>query len=294
MDAFVISDSYNAHQFLFASDLMTCFHIDTFHLLSEYHVIDEFKGTRYDVIIHDKMKQCIDNSDIIFNLSDNNSKISPFSKTVCLPYRDYLTRNVTDSRISISPDELYRRTRDSKGIPRLAVVSIGKFTDSVSIEIATNHILTKLGANLKQFFSCEADNLINSCIEQGILNTYIQKDNCCEVPDVDVVSLHISDYNETKLVQYITVADPDVLIICFNKTFNKEYLKPIIRFFPINTVFIESSFIPYRVSEQTDYPVFCRNNTAGKYLCIDSYNFMDDFRTSIINGLSLPDGIHTL
>ena len=284
----LFSNSITDRTLLFQAGYVTGKSIKDICLLSENHSLNEtFPCTRETIYVSDNIEEIASICDAVVFSEDKMLKyIPPNTKTIKL--RNPWGR---DADALGAEDDAF----PGIGIPRIAILYFGTFTDVYYVEIAVGKTLSEYGARVYQKFSRSSSIILSDLAAGGFLNPNINNTYKLDA-DIAVISVDCSKYkNDAEFISDIYRLSPSLIFICVDGAAVRiNELRDLAQIICKTGPTIRSPYITYDVGTGIQYPVFIGSYTGD--LCISSISpdLEAEIKKCILEELHFPSGIKLL
>ena len=232
--------------------------IETIFVMEENHEDSDFENMNQKVVVCDDINYCIDNSDLVIIIRDNDfpektinyvmEKIDVTeTQSLVLDNPWYNTFNRNNSIIEIDKSKIV-----NEKTPLVLIVSIGKATQEFETELYINQMLGEIGVSFCQIFAAPSYYLINELEDVGMLNCKIREAvyNCNKVCDLNVVTIKVDSTRNgfNDLASFLISFQPSFVVLQTEYTVELSNVETIIKsiIFEKPDIIIKSCFFEYK------------------------------------------------
>ena len=291
---FIFSNAFATHNMINSINYLLNMSIDEVLVLGENHRQNDFIEAGIKVTVNESIEFCIDNSDLIIMLLDENiptrssERVMDLAKIkgkMILKLRNPWTKQ------NCTPDkQLYS---DMKNMPSVLILSVGKNAQEIYTELTINEMFFNKKVNIIQDFSSSSVDLFNQLNNYGVLNQHLREQIYEEktkgVLFVSTVCISGTDIKELRncCFNILNRLYPDVLIIQAGYSYEIEKIRQIVEKSTSHIIdmVIRSNFVSHN-----DSMVYCADANTTQELLIGKRVTPQIILNAILSKTAFPNG----
>ena len=290
---FIFSNSFAAHNLINSINYLLNVRIDEILVLGENHRQNDFIESAVKVTVSENLEFCIDNSDLIIMLLDEN--IPSYSS-------DYVWRNAKHKGKTIlklqnpwiKSDFIQDRQlyNDMKTTPSVLIISVGQEAQEIYTELAISELFLINNIAVLQVFSCSTVNIFKQLDDHHLLNHHLHNQllNKKKKCDLCVSTVNVAGF-DTREIRNICITInricPDVLILQAGYSFEIDRIKTIIE---NSTSLMTDLVIRSKFFSHNDSIVYCSDTNASQELLVGQKNTPNTILNTILAKIAFPEG----
>ena len=298
MKVLLVSNTYIELTLLNMLDDLLPYKITQVILLEENHIANDSIKCIHDILICSNLEEGIKQCDIVLLIKypEMNSLLEDRIIYDCNNYKrkfiiigDLANTSIAD-KTTVDPIKY-------NNIPVVLLFGIGTFNQHLYVEFILNRIFKKIGVNVRQFYSIEAQNLLRQvtlkngekyCDNYEIIIQFISHNNINDILQND------------ELLKILKTIKPDFTIVNIEAGLNeKSDVETIIKNIQIRynikiDMIISSSFCSIKDNKSSYMPIYYNKKQPDAFYSTEDISLEAVLKQKIITKITLPTDVYLL